>query len=78
MTLHVYLKINSGINKNLNMNDIKYDSLNEIKDYIQNNIIKEEKEVDKIIDKNVNVKREEENINTRNKIQELLKKMNKK
>jgi hypothetical protein len=84
MTLHVYLKINSGINSNINnkiinSDDMKYDSLNDIINYIQNNIIKKEEKIEDMSENiEINNKRLIENMNTHNKLQELLKKMNKK
>ena len=79
MIINVYPIIKTGINKLLDKtNIIKYDSLDEVKDYIFNNINEEEKEV--VVNKTtiIDIKREEENMNTRNKIQDLLKIMNKK
>ena len=86
MIINIYPKIKTGINKNININNIKYDSIDDIKEYIEKNINNEEdKKEDIIIDNNENSeniqidnKRELENMNTHNKLHELLKKINKK
>ncbi len=79
MIINIYPIIKTGINKNINMNDIKYDSIDDVKNYIRNNITCEE---DNIINNNENVEINNneliENMNTHNKLHELLKKINKK
>jgi hypothetical protein len=88
MIINIYPKLNTGISKNINknINDIKYDSIDEVKVYIQNNIndkndkndkkdiINEYFDINNNINNNINI----ENMNTHNKLQELLKKINKK
>jgi len=79
--IHIYPKIKTGSNKLVD-NNIKYDSMNDVKEYILNNIninknINNKEEDNIIIDKD-DKEREEQNINTHNKLQELLKKINKK
>jgi hypothetical protein len=84
MMIHIYPKIKTGSNKLVD-NNIKYDSMNDVKEYILNNIninknINNKEEDNIIIDKDDkdDKEREEQNINTHNKLQELLKKINKK
>ncbi len=79
ITINIYPKIKTGINKNISMNEIKYDSIEDIKEYIKRNINKEEEKTEDMSENvKINNKRLIENMNTHNKLQLLLKKMNKK
>jgi hypothetical protein len=82
MIINIYPIIKTGISKNINNNikyDINYDSIDDIKEYIQKNINNEQVKTEvKCENIQIDNKRELENINTHNKLQDLLKKMNKK
>jgi hypothetical protein len=77
MIINIYPKIKTGISKNII--NIKYDSLDDVKNYIRNNINCDK---DNIVDNSENIEIDNneliENMNTHNKLHELLKKMNKK
>ncbi len=79
MIINIYPIIKTGISKNIIKNQIKYDSIEDVKEYIKRNInIEEEKIEDMSENIEINNKRVIENMNTHNKLHELLKKMNKK
>ncbi len=79
MIINIYPIIKTGISKNIIKNQIKYDSIEDVKEYIKRNInIEEEKIEDMSENIEINNKRLIENMNTHNKLHELLKKMNKK
>jgi hypothetical protein len=84
MIINIYPIIKTGINKNINMNDIKYDSIDDVKEYIKKIINceddKKEDMSEMIENKNIEINNNEliENMNTHNKLQVLLNKMNKK
>jgi hypothetical protein len=79
MIINIYPIIKTGINKNIIKNEIKYDSIEDVKEYIKRNINKEEEKTENMSENiEINNKRLIENMNTHNKLHELLKKMNKK